>query len=223
MSSSPQSSSPDSGATAPTRQRRKAARPQELLDAALTAFVDKGLRATRMDDVARLAGVSKGTLYLYYSSKEELFKAVVRGSLLTTLAEAKGIADRWQGSSGDLLLLLLRTWWQRMGQSPGSDVFKLVMTDVGNVPELAQFYLDEVMRPSYALLGGALQRGIDNGEFRDVDINTLVQSLMATAQFLSMYSHCTRHIVENPFPVKPEMFMKTHLDLLLRGLESRKP
>lgn len=223
MSTSKPSSLPDSGATVPTRQRRKAARPQELLDAALTAFVDKGLRATRMDDVARLAGVSKGTLYLYYSSKEELFKAVVRGSLLTTLAEAKGIADRWQGSSGDLLLLLLRTWWQRMGQSPGSDVFKLVMTDVGNVPELAQFYLDEVMRPSYALLGGALQRGIDNGEFRDVDINTLVQSLMASAQFLSLYAHCTRHIVDNPFPVKPEMFMKTHLDLLLRGLESRKP
>jgi len=223
MSSSLPSSQPDPGTIAPTRQRRKAARPQELLDAALMAFVDKGLRATRMDDVARLAGVSKGTLYLYYTSKEELFKAVVRGALLTTLAEAKGIADRWQGSSGDLLLLLLRTWWQRMGQSPGSDVFKLVMTDVGNVPELAQFYLDEVMRPSYALLGGALQRGIDNGEFRDVDINTLVQSLMATAQFLSLYSHCTRHIVDNPFPVKPEMFMKTHLDLLLRGLESRKP
>jgi TetR/AcrR family transcriptional regulator len=110
-----------------------------------------------------------------------------------------------------------------MGQSPGSDVFKLVLTDVGNVPELARFYLDEVMRPSYALLGSTLQRGIDSGEFRAIDINTLVQSLMATAQFVSLYSHCTRHIVDNPFPVQPELFMKTHIDLLLRGLEIRKP
>lgn len=216
------SSDPNEPAATPTRQRRKAERPQELLDAALTVFVEKGLRATRMEDVARLAGVSKGTLYLYYSSKEELFKAVVRGALLPTLAEVKGIADRWQGDTGDLLLLLLRTWWQRMGVAPGSDVFKLVVTDVGNVPELAQFYLDEVISPSYALLGATLQKGIDRGEFRPVDINTLVQSLMAPAQFVALYSHCTRHIVDNPFPLQPEVFMKTHMDLLLHGLEIRK-
>lgn len=217
------SSDPSEVPGAPIRQRRKAERPQELLDAALTVFVEKGLRATRMEDVAKLAGVSKGTLYLYYSSKEELFKAVVRGALLPALAEVKDIADRWQGATGDLLLLLLRTWWQRMGAAPGSDVFKLVVTDVGNVPELAQFYLEEVMQPTYALLGGTLQRGMDRGEFRVVDITTLVQSLMASAQFLALYTHCTRHIVDNPFPMQPEVFMRTHMDLLLHGLEIRQP
>jgi TetR/AcrR family transcriptional regulator len=217
------SSDPSENPGAPIRQRRKAERPQELLDAALTVFVEKGLRATRMEDVAKLAGVSKGTLYLYYSSKEELFKAVVRGALLPALAEVKDIADRWQGATGDLLLLLLRTWWQRMGAAPGSDVFKLVVTDVGNVPELAQFYLEEVMLPTYALLGATLQRGMDRGEFRAVDITTLVQSLLASAQFLALYTHCTRHIVDNPFPMQPEVFMRTHMDLLLHGLEIRQP
>jgi AcrR family transcriptional regulator len=217
------SSDPSENPGAPIRQRRKAERPQELLDAALTVFVEKGLRATRMEDVAKLAGVSKGTLYLYYSSKEELFKAVVRGALLPALAEVKDIADRWQGATGDLLLLLLRTWWQRMGAAPGSDVFKLVVTDVGNVPELAQFYLEEVMLPTYALLGATLQRGMDRGEFRVVDITTLVQSLLASAQFLALYTHCTRHIVDNPFPMQPEVFMRTHMDLLLHGLEIRQP
>jgi AcrR family transcriptional regulator len=201
------------------RQRRKAERPQELLDAALTVFVDKGLRATRMDDVARLAGVSKGTLYLYYSSKEELFKAVVRSSLVQTLAEGKHLAERWQGSSGDLLHLLLKTWWQRMATTRGSDVFKLVVTDVGNVPELAQFYLEEVIKPTYELLGAALQRGIDRGEFRVVDLNAVIQTLLAPAQFLALYPHCTRHMVDNPYPFNPEAFMKTHMDLLLHGLE----
>jgi len=217
------SSDPSEIPGASIRQRRKAERPQELLDAALTVFVEKGLRATRMEDVAKLAGVSKGTLYLYYSSKEELFKAVVRGALLPALAEVKGIAERWQGATGDLLLLLLRTWWQRMGAAPGSDVFKLVVTDVGNVPELAQFYLEEVMLPTYALLGGTLQRGMDRGEFRVVDVTTLVQSLLASAQFLALYTHCTRHIVDNPFPMQPEVFMRTHMDLLLHGLEIRQP
>jgi TetR/AcrR family transcriptional regulator len=217
------SSDPSGVPGAPTRQRRKAERPQELLDAALTVFVEKGLRATRMEDVAKLAGVSKGTLYLYYSSKEELFKAVVRGALLPALAEVKDIAERWQGATGDLLLLLMRTWWQRMGAAPGADVFKLVVTDVGNVPELAQFYLEEIMQPSYVLLGSTLQRGMDRGEFRVVDITTLVQSLMASAQFLALYTHCTRHIVDNPFPMQPEVFMKTQMDLLLHGLEIRQP
>jgi TetR/AcrR family transcriptional regulator len=217
------SSDPSGVPGAPTRQRRKAERPQELLDAALTVFVEKGLRATRMEDVAKLAGVSKGTLYLYYSSKEELFKAVVRGALLPALAEVKDIAERWQGATGDLLLLLMRTWWQRMGAAPGADVFKLVVTDVGNVPELAQFYLEEIMQPSYVLLGSTLQRGIDRGEFRAVDINTLVQLLMASAQFLALHTHCTRHIVDNPFPMQPEVFMKTQMDLLLHGLEIRQP
>jgi len=217
------SSDPSEVPGAPIRQRRKAERPQELLDAALTVFVEKGLRATRMEDVAKLAGVSKGTLYLYYSSKEELFKAVVRSALLPTLAEAKDIAERWQGATGDLLLLLMRTWWQRMGAAPGADVFKLVVTDVGNVPELAQFYLEEIMEPSYVLLGSTLQRGIDRGEFRAVDINTLVQLLMASAQFLALHTHCTRHIVDNPFPMQPEVFMKTQMDLLLHGLEIRQP
>lgn len=210
---------PNDTATSTLRQRRKAERPQELIDAALAAFVEKGLSATRMEDVAKLAGVSKGTLYLYYPSKEELFKAVVRGTLLPTLAEAKVMIDHWQGNSSDLIRLLLRIWWQHIGSSPGSDVYKLIVTDVGNVPDLAQFYLDEIMRPSYEMLGATFQRGIDRGEFRRIDVNMLVQSLLAPAQFVALYSNCTRHIVDNPYPMEAELFMKTNLELFLSGLK----
>jgi len=210
---------PNDTATSTLRQRRKAERPQELIDAALAAFVEKGLSATRMEDVAKLAGVSKGTLYLYYPSKEELFKAVVRGTLLPTLAEAKVMIDHWQGNTSDLIRLLLRIWWQHIGTSPGADVYKLIVTDVGNVPDLAQFYLDEIMRPSYEMLGATFQRGIDRGEFRSIDVNVLVQSLLAPAQFVALYSNCTRHIADNPYPMQAELFMKTNLELFLSGLK----
>src|SRR5882762_3375248 len=96
--------------TAPQpRQRRKETRPQELLDAALMLFVEKGFAATRSDEVARAAGVSKGTLYLYYPSKEELFKAVVRQNLSSLIAEGEELVDKYQGDTSSLLLDLMRT------------------------------------------------------------------------------------------------------------------
>ncbi len=201
------------------RQRRKAERPQELLDAALAQFVDKGFTATRMDDVARAAGVSKGTLYLYYSSKDELFKAVVRHSLVEVLVEGGELVDRWSGPTSDLLHNLAHTWWARVGNSKASGIFKLVISEVGNMPELAQFYVDEVITPTHLLLGRAIERGMAQGEFRRVDVVAVVHALMATVQFLVIYPLCTGRSQRNPFPLDTETFMRTQIDLLLHGLE----
>lgn len=201
------------------RQRRKAERPQELLDAALAHFVDKGFTATRMDDVARAAGVSKGTLYLYYASKDELFKAVVRHSLVEVLVEGGELVDRWTGPTSDLLHNLAHTWWARVGNSKASGIFKLVISEVGNMPELAQFYVDEVITPTHLLLGRAIERGMAQGEFRRVDVVAVVHALMATVQFLVIYPLCTGRSQRNPFPLDTETFMRTQIDLLLHGLE----
>src|SRR3954471_19692340 len=102
------------------RERRKEARPGELLDAALALFVEKGFTATRSEEVAARAGVSKGTLYLYYPSKEELFKAVVRHNLSNLIAEGIELADSFEGSSSELLVLLMQTWWERVGDTPAA-------------------------------------------------------------------------------------------------------
>lgn len=206
----------------PTRQRRKAERPQELLDAALALFVNKGLAATRIEEVARLAGVSKGTLYLYYASKDELFKAVVRHWLGEVLAAGSDLVDRWEGPTNELLYNLAHTWWTRIGASNASGIFKLVVAEVGNMPELAQFYVDEVIVPTHQLLGRAVERGMASGEFRRMDVTAVVHALMATAQFLMLYQHtvCGHN---NPFPLTPDTFMKTQIDLLLRGLETPAP
>lgn len=205
------------------RQRRKAARPHELLEAALTLFVDKGLAATRAEEVAKLAGVSKGTLYLYYPSKDELFKAVVRAYLTQVIAEGHELVDQFEGSTSDLLHLLAHTWWTRVGASQASGLLILIMAEARNFPELAQFYVDEVVAPSHALLARTIQRGINSGEFRPMDVTSVVHALIAPLQFLILYRQCTSVCTANPVPLDPERFMTTQIELLLRGLEVRHP
>src|SRR3954467_10375737 len=109
------------------RERRKEARPGELLDAALDLFVEKGFAATRSEEVASRAGVSKGTLYLYYPSKEELLKAVIRHNVASQIAEGIEIVRGFEGGSADLLAHVLRLWWERVGETPASGILKLMM------------------------------------------------------------------------------------------------
>lgn len=203
------------------RQRRKAARPHELLEAALTLFVEKGLAATRAEEVAKLAGVSKGTLYLYYPSKDELFKAVVRAYLTQVIVEGGEILDQFEGPTSELVPLLAHTWWSRVGSSKAAGLLVLIMAEAQHFPELAQFYVDEVVAPSHALLARTVQRGIDRGEFRNMDVTSVVYALIAPLQFLILYRQCTSVCTANPVPLDPERFIATQIDLLLRGLEVR--
>lgn len=200
------------------RQRRKAARPQELLEAALTLFVEKGFAATRAEEVARLAGVSKGTLYLYYPSKEELFKAVVRAYLTEVIAQGSDIVDQFDGPTSELLHLLAHTWWSRVGASKASGIMLVIINEANNFPDLIQFYMDEVVAPSHAMLTRAVQRGMDRGEFRAMDVNSVVQALIAPVHFLVLYQHCSAACTVNPVPLDPEQFIATQIELLLRGL-----
>lgn len=201
------------------RQRRKAARPQELLEAALDLFVEKGLAATRAEDVAHRAGVSKGTLYLYYPSKDELFKAVVRTHLSDAISAGDELADQFGGSTSELLSLLAETWWNRVGSSKAAGLLSIIVSEARAFPDVAQFYLDEVVAPSHALLSRVIRRGISRGEFRDLDVTSVVHGLIAQAQFLALYRQCTAACSANPAPLDPHLFMATQIELVLRGLE----
>lgn len=204
------------------RQRRKEARPQELLAAALTLFVEKGFAATRAEEVARLAGVSKGTLYRYYPSKEELFKAVVRHNLTSLIAEGEQLAACFEGSSSELLGLLIQTWWERFGSTPAAGIHKVILAEVRNFPELAQFYADEVMVPADRLFGGCVERGVARGEFRPMPTHEVSLALIAPLIFVAVHRHsfgcCPVH---GAAEMDPELMLKTHLELVLRGLQVR--
>ena len=131
--------SPPSPHSEPKRGRRKQARPGELLDAALDLFVEKGYAATKVDEVAARAGVSKGTLFLYFSSKEELFKAVVRQNISGRFDEWGEELKNFPGTSSELLHYCFHSWWERVGATKASGLGKLMLSEANNFPEIAAF------------------------------------------------------------------------------------
>jgi len=205
----------------PLRQRRKHTRPQELLDAALDVFVEKGFAAARTEEVARRAGVSKGTLYLYYPSKEELFKAVVRQKLSLLIAEGQDLVASHQGSTAALLGTLMQVWWERFGNTPAAGIHKVMVAEVRNFPELAQFYVDEVISPADRMLSNAVERGIACGEFRPLPVHEVVHVLIAPMIFMALHCHsfgaCAVHGVE----LDPMAVLQMQLELVLHGLVAR--
>ena len=199
------------------RERRKDARPGELLDAALELFVEKGFAATRAEEVARLAGVSKGTLFLYFSSKEELFKAVVRENISGRFLEWNASFDSFPGSTPDMLRYCMQGWWERIGSTKAAGITKLMMSEARNFPELAAFYEHEVIQPGLELIERILQRGVDRGEFRPIDMRYGAYTVLAPMLFLAMWRHSMGTCASLPTLV-PEEYLRVQVDTLLAGL-----
>jgi TetR/AcrR family transcriptional regulator len=203
---------------APKRERRKQARPGELLEAALDLFVEKGFAATRSEEVAARAGVSKGTLFLYFPSKEELFKAVVRENVARPVNEGASELAGFAGPTGELLTHMMQQWWARYGATKASGISKLIISEATNFPELARFYQDEVVTPGTELVRRVLQRGIDRGEFREVDMPNAIYAVMAPLIFLVMWKHSMAPCCDAANTIDPEKFIAQHADLMVRGL-----
>lgn len=200
----------------PPRKRRKEARPSELLAAGLELFVEKGYAATRLEDVAGRAGVSKGTLYLYYANKEALFKAVIQEGIVPVLAENEEIAARHTGSSFELLEKLLANWWGKIGQTDYAGIPKLMVAEARNFPEIAAFYYENVISRGRALVGAALERGMAGGEFHRADVETTIDVIIAPILMLLIMRHslgCCQGRPDNP-----QGYLDIHMDLLRRGL-----
>ena len=202
---------------APARQRRKDARPQELLDAAAALFVEKGFARTRSEEVAARAGVSKGTLYLYYPSKEDLFKAVVREYLTERISAGQVMLAQYDGPMAGLLAHFMEEWWQRIGQGPAGGLSKIMLAEGHNLPELAAFYREEVIEPTHELLAALLERGIANGEFRAVPVMATIQVLIGPLLHVILAEHSFGACVPGDAGL-PQQVLETQLDLLMHGL-----
>jgi TetR/AcrR family transcriptional regulator len=206
---------------APRRERRKEARPKELLDAALDLFVEKGFAATRAEEVAHRAGVSKGTLFLYFPTKEELFKAVIRENIIKLFPTWQQEYDAFEGTSADMLRFAMRTWWERMGKTRASGVVKLVMSEAQNFPEIAAFYQAEVIQPGNHLIRNILARGVSSGEFCAMDLDQAVYTVVAPMIFLMMWKHSLGACAACATIRDPEQFLQLQIDVLLNGLHAR--
>ncbi len=211
--------SPDPGVGAHPRQsRRKQARPGELLAAALDLFVEKGYAATRVEEVARRAGVSKGTLFLYFASKEELFKAVVRENISGRFPQWSSALDAFPGSSAELLRYAMQAWWAHVGDTKASGISKLIMSEASNFPELAVFYHHEVIEPGNQLIRRILQRGVQRGEFRPLDLQYGVHTILAPMLYLLVWKHSLAPCASHDPPLVPADYLAAQTDILLNGL-----
>lgn len=202
--------------TAAPRRRRKEARPGELTAAALELFVEKGFAGTRLDDVAARAGVSKGTLYLYFDSKEALFKAVIEEGMVPVLEHGAGIIDTFSGSSEDLMRKLMHAWWDLIGNTPLGGVPKLMISEARNFPEIASYYNDAVIVRGRNLMRRVLERGIANGEFRALDVEMAIDVIFAPLLMMAIWRHSMGLCCA--IQHEPVKYIQTQLDIGLRGL-----
>lgn len=204
--------------TSPVRRRREA-RPGEIIAAALTLFVERGFAQTRLDDVAGRAGVSKGTVYLYFATKEELFKAVVRSAILTHIEGGEAMLAGFSGATVGMLHFLVREWRQ-LNSGPAGGILKLMVAEAGTFPAITRFYMEEVVLRGRRLVEQIVARGIARGEFHPHDVEAVARVVLAPLTMRSIYQHSLESA--DPNPLSDERFYRTYLELLLVGL-SRTP
>lgn len=204
----------------PVRQRRKEARPAELIAAALELFVERGFAATRLDEVAARAGVSKGTLYLYFASKEALFMEVIKQGLMPVVEEGEAMLGQHSGDAASLLRGLILRWWTLVNGTKLGGIPKLIISEAGNFPEVAQFFVENVTRRVDALLGKVLQSGIEKGEFREVDVASVIDLVGAPILMRSIWDYSMAPCCCGG-QADPERYIHTHIDLLLNGLSAK--
>lgn len=206
----------------PRWRRRKDERPAEIVAAALDVFAARGFAASRLDDVAARAGISKGTLYLYFRSKDELFKAVVRETLLPNIALAEARIATADGPTAELLMGVLRGLVGVAGTRLGA-IPKLIIAEAGNFPDLARFYIEEVIGRGLRLFAGLLARGAARGEFRRVDPALAAPVLAAPILLMAIW----KNVLEPHAPKSamgafdPARFFDVYADVLLNGLRAR--
>ncbi len=197
-------------------RRRKDARPQEILEAALKVFADKGFAAARMEDIATRARVSKGTIYLYFESKEAVFRALVREMLVPQLAGAAAIVRDHQGPVAPLLAQVLRTLGHFISTSDRVAIPKMVIAEAGNFPDLARIYREELVERGIALFGSVIEAGIARGEFREVPVEHAVRLCFAPLLLAAIWR--TTFASLDPRPYDYMGLIETHIATLLKGL-----
>src|SRR6185312_5249271 len=196
--------------------RRKLARPTEILDAALKVFAEKGYAGARMDDIARRAGVTKGTIYLYFDGKEAVFKTLVRDSIGATIGGVSDGARDFKGSAKELIRFALRAMGELLTTSDRVVLPKIIIAESGNFPELARFYRDEIIERGLGLLSSFIERGIANGEFRRVPVEHAVRLCVAPVLLGAIWRVTFARYDATPYDYHG--LIDTHLDVLFRGL-----
>jgi AcrR family transcriptional regulator len=201
----------------PTKQRRAPTeRPQEILDAALALFVEKGFAATRLDDVAERAGLSKAAIYLYFADKTALFLDVVRQAVVSNLGTVETMLAAHRGPVAPLIPRILEFMASRIEETPMASVAKIVISESRAFPEIGRFYLTEVIGRGMPLMEGLIARGIAQGEFRKVDPGLTVRTMMGAMLLGGLWHTVFEPIGAEKLDVRA--LARHHADLMLHAL-----
>jgi AcrR family transcriptional regulator len=185
-------------------------------------FGERGLAAARLEDVAKRAGLSKGTIYLYFPNKEELFREMVRHSVVSAIEQREQQVNAAPGSAVDVLTEYLRSYWKFIRSEPFAPLFRLIHAEIHNFPDLARFYADEVVARSHRLLSTLIARGIEAGEFRRMD--PAVAARMVTAPFVMHGLWCTHREFFAAVAAKDDdQVLEELTDFCLHALKPREP
>ena len=163
------------------RRRAPDERPHQILEAALDIFGEHGLVGARLEDIARRAGIAKGTIYLYFPNKEALFREVIRYTIVARLDQLALTLDADPDASAARQLdVCMAQWWNYLRAESFRTVYRLVVSELHRFPDLVDFYAAEVLTRGNRLIGGMIARGVARGEFRPVDPYATARMLSAT-------------------------------------------
>jgi AcrR family transcriptional regulator len=198
-----------------TRRRRKAERPQEILEAAFIEFSRNGYAMTTLDRVAEHAGVTKGTIYVYFENKEHLFICMVREVTKAALDTVHEMLESHEGTTADLLRAQFSFIYQHIVEDRRRrEVLRMLIAEAPRFPELADRYHQEILRPCLDMLRQAIRRGMDRGEFRKSAIVDLPQIVIAPIALLDLWMM----MFDDRQPLDMKAYFNAHLDLVLNGL-----
>jgi AcrR family transcriptional regulator len=203
-------------------RRRKDTRPAELLDAALDVFAEKGFAAARMEDIAARAGAAKGTIYLYFPSKEAVFEALVRSAVIPNLERAEALAAAHEGPVEPLLRRLMAAVVPVVRDSRLVFLPRLLIGELYKFPQLARFYRREVIERGLRLIARLHRRGVEGGEFRPQDSEAVAKLVVAPVLLLAVWRTVLAPHGDGP-PLDPATVLEAHLEILLRGLRADRP
>jgi AcrR family transcriptional regulator len=198
-----------------TRRRRKAERPKEILEAAFEEFSRNGYAATALDEVAERAGVTKGTIYVYFDSKEHLFISMVRDFTKATLDTVIEMFESHEGSTADLLRAQFSFIYEHIvGDRRRREVLRMLIAEASRFPALADRYHEEIHRPCHDLLQRAIQRGIDRGEIPRSAIIECPQVIIAPIALVDLWMI----LYDTRQPLDLKAYFNAHIELVLNGL-----
>jgi AcrR family transcriptional regulator len=208
---------PDDPATLPRWQRRPDARPEEILRAAMEIFVERGFAATRLDEVGARAGVSKGTVYLYFSNKEELFFSTVRESIVPHIQSGEQLIADFHGRPIDLLREMYEGWAAVVTDPLLGGLCKLMIAEAANFPDVARFYMTEVVQRTRAMFAVIIQRCVEAGELRPAAVDLVVREITTPVLFAVTWRHSLASHDDTPFDLPA--YLDFHFDIVLQGLQ----